>query len=203
MPSFRRILYLLTPPIISRMFAQKRTPARDLPGVSIGKNTEIRKQLDKRSKKSKITIGDDCLIQGSLVTETDDSRITIGNNVFVGGDTIVDCVKSITIEDDVLISYRCIIADSDNHNMRYSIRKGDLAQWKRGGRDDWSLTPQDPVHIKKGAWIGTSVIILKGVTIGEGAIIGAGSVVTRDVPDWTIAAGNPARIIKEIAEDER
>jgi acetyltransferase-like isoleucine patch superfamily enzyme len=52
-------------------------------------------------------------------------------------------------------------------------------------------------------WIGANVIILKGVTIGEGAIVGAGSVVTKDVPPYTIVAGNPARIIREIPENER
>lgn len=203
MPSLKRILYLLTPPIVSRALAPQKPKNKELPGVKIGHNTTIRKRLDKRTEKSRITIGDDCLIEGILVTEADHSQIIIGNNVFVGGETIVDCVQQITVDDDVLISYRCIISDCDNHNIRYSIRKHDLAEWKQGGRSDWSLTPQAPVHIKKGAWIGTSVIILKGVTIGEGAIIGAGSVVTKDVPDWTIAAGNPARVIKELSEDER
>ncbi len=203
MPSLKRILYLLTPPILSRAFTPKKPEPITLPGVQIGRNTTLRTRLNKRTEQSRITIGDDCLIEGALVTEADHSQIIIGNNVYVGGETILDCVGQITVEDDVLISYRCIISDSDNHNIRYSIRKHDLAEWKQGGRADWSLTPQAPVHIKKGAWIGTSVIILKGVTIGEGAIIGAGSVVTKDVPDWTIAAGNPARVIKELSEDER
>jgi acetyltransferase-like isoleucine patch superfamily enzyme len=60
-----------------------------------------------------------------------------------------------------------------------------------------------PIRICRGAWIGARSIILKGVTIGEGAIVGAGSVVTRDVPAFTIVAGNPARILRELATDER
>ena len=109
----------------------------------------------------------------------------------------------IRIEEDVLISYRCIICDSDNHSTRYSLRKKDLIDWRNGGQHDWSTTLCAPVLIRRGAWIGAQCIILKGVTIGEGAVVGAGSVVTKDVPDWCIVAGNPARVVKEIPENVR
>ncbi len=55
-----------------------------------------------------------------------------------------------------------------------------------------------PIHIKDKVWIGFNVIILKGVTIGEGAVIAAASVVTKDIPDWSLAGGNPAKVIKEL-----
>ena len=60
-----------------------------------------------------------------------------------------------------------------------------------------------PVHIGHDAWIGCLVVILKGVTIGEGAVVGAGSVVSNDVPPFTIVAGNPARVVRELGPDER
>ena len=60
---------------------------------------------------------------------------------------------------------------------------------------DWSNVKSAPIHIKDGAWIGFGSAILKGVTIGKGAIVGSKSVVTRDVPDNAIVAGNPARIV--------
>jgi galactoside O-acetyltransferase len=60
-----------------------------------------------------------------------------------------------------------------------------------------------PVKIEDKVWIGFNSIILKGVTVGEGAIVGAGSVVTKDVPPYTIVAGNPARIIRELTPEER
>ena len=60
-----------------------------------------------------------------------------------------------------------------------------------------------PVRIGDKAWLGLRVIILKGVEIGEGAVVAAGSVVTKDVPSWTIAAGNPAKVIREIPIEER
>jgi acetyltransferase-like isoleucine patch superfamily enzyme len=60
-----------------------------------------------------------------------------------------------------------------------------------------------PVFIHDDVWVGAMSIVLKGITIGEGSIVGAGSVVTKDVPPWTIVAGNPAKIIREIGIDER
>ena len=86
--------------------------------------------------------------------------------------------------------------------MRFSDRKNDVKDWFVG-KKDWSFVIKRPISIKNKAWIGFNSIILKGVTIGEGAIVGAGSVVTKDVPPYTIVAGNPARIIREIPEHER
>jgi len=57
---------------------------------------------------------------------------------------------------------------------------------------------EKPIHIKKGVWIGSDAIILSGVTIGKHSVVGAGSVVTKDVPDYAIVAGNPAKILKYI-----
>lgn len=170
--------------------------------LSLGKNSDITGAIEKRSPKSSISIGRDCLIHGHIVTETDGSEIWIGDNVFIGGGTVIDCVTQIVIGDDVLISYQCVLADSNNHSLSYSIRKRDLADWKMG-RHDWSKTKSAPIKISKGAWIGAHSIILKGVTIGEGAVVGAGTVVTKDVPAWTVVVGNPARVIREIPEDER
>lgn len=169
---------------------------------SCGENTELLGSIDKRAKDSIIRIGKDCLIEGYLVTETDESLLTIGDNTYIGGGTVIDCVKSINIGNDVLISYECILADSDNHSTKYSVRKKDLADWKLQ-KHDWTTTNSKPIEISTGVWIGARAIILKGVTIGEGSIVGAGSVVTKDVPAWTIVAGNPAKIIREIPEDER
>ena len=168
----------------------------------LGENTDIFGSIEKRSQDSVIKIGRDCLIEGGLVTETDESSINIGDNTHIGGGTLIDCVKSICIGNDVLISYGCVLADSDNHSVSYSIRKKDLADWKQK-KHDWTTTNSKPIKISTGVWIGARSIILKGVTIGEGSVVGAGSVVTKDVPPWTIVAGNPARIIREILEDER
>jgi acetyltransferase-like isoleucine patch superfamily enzyme len=145
-----------------------------------------------------MTVGNGCLIQGQLVAERDESRLEIGNNVVVGGGSVIDCAVSVRIEDDVMVSYQCIIADSDNHSIYPELRTADVANWMNGRRHDWSHSAMGPVVIKRGAWIGARSIILKGVTIGEGAVVGMGSVVTCDVPPRCVVAGNPARIIREI-----
>ena len=151
-----------------------------------------------RAPGGRITVGAGSWVAGYLVTETPQSRLVIGNNVFVGARTTLDCAVSLTIEDDVLVSYGCVIADSDNHSIRASVRRQDLHGF-RTGNYDWSNPDSKPIVVRRSAWIGAHSIILKGVTIGEGAIIGAGSVVTRSIPAGMIAAGNPARVIRPVA----
>jgi acetyltransferase-like isoleucine patch superfamily enzyme len=118
----------------------------------------------------------------------------------VGPNTIIDCVSKVTIGDNVLISYECIFSDSDNHSLSYSKRKDDLENW-RLGQQDWTDVNMAPILVNRGAWIGARAIILKGVTIGEGAVVGMGSVVTRDVPPFTVVAGNPAKEIRKLPEE--
>lgn len=108
------------------------------------------------------------------------AQLTIGRDCAIGDRTEIHCGERITIEDNVLISWDCNILDRDYHST------------------DGSEERTAPVHIGKGAWIGCRAIILKGVTIGEGAIISAGAVVTKDVPPYTLAAGNPAQLKKKV-----
>lgn len=145
-----------------------------------------------------MVVGRGCLMQGQLVAERDESRLVLGDRVLVGGGTVIDCALSITVEDDVLISYECILADSDNHSLYPELRRNDLATWMDGRRHDWSHSAMAPIRICRGAWIGARSIILKGVTVGSGAVVGMGSVVTRDVPARAVVAGNPAQVIREI-----
>lgn len=115
----------------------------------------------------------------------DNARLTIGNNVGISGATIVaHC--GITIEDNVLIGGGTQIFDSDFHSVFYNDRLLN------------NVPEGKPTFIKKGAFVGGNTIILKGVTIGERSVIGAGSVVAKDVPNDEVWAGNPARFIKKI-----
>jgi acetyltransferase-like isoleucine patch superfamily enzyme len=74
---------------------------------------------------------------------------------------------------------------------------------RRSTSKDWSRVAGEPVIIRDKAWIGLNAVVLKGVTIGEGAVVAAASVVTKDVEPWTIVAGNPARVMRELGADER
>lgn len=174
-------------------------PQAALPtGMRVDASSDFKGHATIRKSGGRITIGGDCLVEGSLVTETGEAHISVGNNTFVGGQTLIDCIRAVSIGDDVLISFGCLITDSDNHNILYETRKNDLRDWRRDQSHDWNATPTAPVRIEKGAWLGARSIILKGVTVGEGAVVGAGSVVTKDVPPYTVVAGNPARVVKEI-----
>jgi acetyltransferase-like isoleucine patch superfamily enzyme len=169
----------------------------------IGANSEVQGLVDRRlNGRGRLVVGQNSLMRGSIVLELDASEVRIGNNSLVLFGTIIDCVESIVIEDDVLISYLCVVTDSDGHSIRLSERIHDLQLW-RTNRFEFTHAKRAPVRICRGAWIGAHSIILKGVRIGCGAIVGAGSVVTRDVPDWTVVAGNPARVVKELPESER
>lgn len=151
-----------------------------------------------------LKIGINCIVSGNFVFENGNGKIFIGDRTFVGGGDFI-CIEKIEIGNDVLISWGCTFMDNNAHATDFELRKSDVHDWKRGIEEgkvgyykDWKNVASKPILIMDKVWIGFKVIILKGVTIGEGAIVGAGSVVTKDVPAWTVVAGNPAQIIKRV-----
>ena len=147
-----------------------------------------------------VVIDEDTQVDGLLLFERENASISIGKRVFMNGSLLA--AQKIDIGDDVLIAWGVTIVDHNSHSISFSQRSEDVINW-RVGKKDWTHVKIAPVKIYNRAWIGFNSIILKGVTIGEGAVIGAGSVVTKDVPDWTVVAGNPARMIRKILEHER
>lgn len=119
----------------------------------------------------------------------DNSYIIIGDNVGISGSTL-NATIGITIEDNVNIGSGCIITDTDSHPIDYFDRLNNVK----------TSTKSSPIIIKEGAFIGARSLILKGVTIGKRSIVGAGSVVTKSVPDYCIVGGNPAKILKYLNE---
>lgn len=113
-------------------------------------------------------------------------NITVGKNVFINACCRFQDQGGITIGDEVLIG----------HNTTIATLNHDINPYTRG-----NLTPS-PVKIGNRVWIGSDCTILPGVTIGDGAIIGAGSVVTKSIPANSIAVGNPCRVIRTITEQD-
>ncbi|MCD4781633.1 MAG: acyltransferase [Candidatus Omnitrophica bacterium] len=115
------------------------------------------------------------------------SHIAIGRNSGMSGGVLY-AVKSIVIGKHVNIGVNTCVYDTDFHPLDFKLRRGN--------------DPRDavcaPVTIEDDVWIGGGCLILKGVMVGTGAVIGARSVITKDIPPFTLWAGNPARLIKEI-----
>lgn len=129
-----------------------------------------------------------------LSTTHTGASIYIGRNSGMSGATI-SCAKSIYIGEDVGIGANVNIYDHDFHPINPYLRK--YANYTNIG--------SAPIVIEDHVWIGANSIILKGVRIGRGAVIAAGSVVTKDIPEFTIYAGNPAKYVKdvEITEEQK
>lgn len=152
-----------------------------------------------------VKVGDDTTLECAITFESTEGQVIIGNNTFIGTSTLISRSK-IEIGDNVFIAWGSYLYDHDSHSIDYRERQNDITQQLadfRAGRDfienkNWSVVNTAPIKVCANAWIGMHCIVLKGVTIGEGAIVGAGSVVTRDVPPWTIVGGSPARVLKEI-----
>lgn len=125
-------------------------------------------------------------IQQCPSNSNDNPIIRIGNNCFFGYFLTLLAGEDIVIGNDVLIASNVIVT-SENHSVDPESEIPYMSQPLIGKK----------VTIGDGCWIGEKVIILPGVTIGEKSVIGGGSVVTKDVPSYAIAVGNPARVIKK------
>ena len=139
----------------------------------------------KQNQPATLTLGENAKLNvnafraygGTYISVADNAELNLGSG-FLNNNVKISCFEKITIGEDVKISEDVIIRDSDNH----SIKKEGYQKTK-------------PIHIGNHVWIGLRAVILKGVTIGDGAVVAAGSVVTKDVPSNTLVGGVPARII--------
>lgn len=118
----------------------------------------------------------------------------LGKNVNIGWDVYFDVHHAhlINIEDDVWIASRALLL----------CHRRDMSVYYKNERYNDLPYHKLPITIKKGACVSMGSMIMPGVTIGEGAVVGAYSLVTKDVPAWTVVAGNPAKVIKEIKPRE-
>ena len=128
------------------------------------------------------------------------ARIRIGAYTLIHGARLI-CDSEIEIGDYTLISWNVVLMDSYRVPRDVAARRRELQRVaERRPRTFGADVPARPVRIGRNVWIGFDVCVLPGVTIGDGAVIGARSVVTRDVPPYAVVAGNPAQTIKMLEE---
>jgi acetyltransferase-like isoleucine patch superfamily enzyme len=158
---------------------------------AIGKRVQL-VALPEVSGHTHLYVGDDVRFSGNFGVTSGrfcaHPTLRIGNRSFLGHNVAITCNREVVIEDDVLVAAGCTISDYDGHARDLERRVSDMPP----GQDEML-----PVRICRGAWIGSRSMILKGVTVGEGAIAGALSVVTHDVPAHSLVVGAPARVVNE------
>ncbi len=132
-----------------------------------------------------IRIGDNTIISKGCVIQAKTGPLDIGVHCDIGAHTVISSISGITLAPSVLIAGNCYIGGARYHLEDLNIPIMDQGIYSRG-----------PVSIGEGSWIGASATILDGVTIGKGCVIGAGSLVTADIPAYSVAVGVPARVIR-------
>jgi acetyltransferase-like isoleucine patch superfamily enzyme len=152
---------------------------RIAPDVQLGKDVKVFAFVNLYG----CTIGDGSKIGAFVEIQ---KNVTIGKNVKVSSHTFI--CEGVEIEDNVFVGHN--VSFINDKYPRSANADGSLQS-----EADWKVVR---TRVKRGASIGTSVTILCGVTIGENAIVGAGSVVTKDVPDNVVVAGNPARLLRKL-----
>jgi acetyltransferase-like isoleucine patch superfamily enzyme len=150
-----------------------------------------------------IRVGSSSIILGELLTFGHGGQIQIGEWCYVGEGTRIWSALSVNIGDRVLIAHNVNIFDNLTHPIDAVERHRQFHMIATCGHPKQIDLGERAIHIKSDAWIGANATILRGVTIGQAAVVGAGSVVTKNVPAHTIVAGNPARPIRELELAER
>jgi acetyltransferase-like isoleucine patch superfamily enzyme len=175
--------------------------ARRFESFAVGVHTDMLAWRIKGARGCHLAVGHHCFIRDKIFFERPGARLTVGDRTYLGNGLIA-IAQSVEIGSDVMFGWGVTVVDHNSHSIRFSERGGDTERWLRGEKD-WSAVKIQPVRICDKAWIGFNATILKGVTVGEGSVVAAGAMVTKDVPAWSIAAGNPARVVRQIGPDER
>lgn len=172
--------------------------ARIAPGARFHPESSVQNLC---GKPDQIQVGAHTHIRGELLLYWEGGEIRVGEWSYVGHGSRIWSRHAVHIGDYVLISHNVEIHDTDAHPIDWRARQQDI-ECVLGGRASERPAGIEgaPVTIEDRAWIGARAIILKGVCVGRGAIVGAGAVVTRDVPPFTLVAGNPARVIRSLPE---
>lgn len=157
--------------------------------------------------RNRIIIGHHTRIAGELRCKST-GKIEIGNYSVVQNHVSIQCLQSVKMGHYSVISEKSVVVDNNNHRIepeervKHRIRVAPGGPGYGGLGDGWELSESAPVVIGDVVWVGAGCLILKGITIGEGAIVARNSVVTKDVPPYTVVAGFPAKVVKELKKPD-
>lgn len=166
-------------------------------GVTFTGETRISNPLGREA----ITVGAHTLCMGQLLVIAPRGRIRIGEWCYIGPGSKLWSMEDISVGNRVFVSHGVSIFDNNSHSFSARERHERFRELRLEGRHlVEEKVAHRPVAIGDDAWIGFSAAILKGVTIGKGAIVGACSVITHDVPDYAVVVGSPARQVGSAAE---
>jgi acetyltransferase-like isoleucine patch superfamily enzyme len=144
-----------------------------------------------------VRIGRDCTIRGAIRCEKD-GAVEIGDTVYVGDGVTLSTQVAVAIGDLTLLAHGVHIFDNDTHPSDPADREAHFKSILGLSEERAHQIGVGPVMIGRSCWVGFNAAIMKGVTIGDESIVAAHSVVLRDIPPCSLAAGNPARVVKAL-----
>lgn len=152
------------------------------------------------NKPNLICIGKNSVLRGELLIFAHAGEIHIGEDCYLGEGSRIWSSESVKIGNRVYISHNVNIHDTNSHSLNPQLRHDHFMEIISTGHPQINNVDiqSQPVRIEDDVWIGFNSTIFKGVTIGKGSVIGACSVVTKDVPEFVVVVGNPAKVIKKI-----
>jgi acetyltransferase-like isoleucine patch superfamily enzyme len=139
-----------------------------------------------------IAIGDGVIIAHNVVIQGKTGPIFIGKRGDIGANAVITSSSGVYIGDHAMIAGNCYIGGARYHTHQRGVPMKDQGIFTRG-----------PVVIEDDVWLGAGVVVIDGVRIGTGSIIGAGSVVTKDIPEYSVAVGAPAKVVRGRFDTER
>lgn len=177
---------------------------KQLKKCNAGKNVKFSSRskiyLQDGATSNQLILDDEVWLYGRIILQSQ-GVCKLGKYVKVGNSTTIQCVNKVEIGDCTIVADNVVITDNNNHPLSPSYRK----EWAVNYSDDtlslWRHSVSKPTIIEQNVWIGANSRICKGVRIGEGSIVAASSIVTKDVPPYSIVAGNPARIVKTLQDE--
>lgn len=207
--TLKRLIKNLLPYFIVSRVSRKEEPSRQNEQYLQAGNSVLQENFGITVINARLTkyvfAGDDNMLDCRILFESGEGKVEFGNRNYIGNSTII-CRSQVSFGNNIFVAWGAYFYDHDSHSINYQDRQADITQQLQDYRNgdffiknkNWNVVRTQPIKICDNAWIGMNALILKGVVVGEGAIVAAGSVVTKSVEPWTLVGGNPAKFIKKL-----